>query len=880
MKSTLLLALFFLSGLVHGQIVDIPDANFKNALVNELVSDTDADGEPDAVVDTNGDGEIQISEAEAVLNLNLSSKDITDLTGINQFINLVDLDIQFNDITSLDISSLVNLETLFTNFNGMNSLILGSINNLRVLNLRNNNFTTWDYPPLTNLEYLNLNGSPLITLNLDGYSSLQEIELRFANLSTLSITDLPSLEIIDVFDANIDEVELSNLPSLDYLQLTELGLENIDLSGVPSVREIVLNRNNLSSIDLSVLTDVEVITLSDNLFESIDLNGLDQLIRLRLDRNQFSTINIPVLPSLHQLELWENELTELDLTNVPQLIVAGLSSNNLSSLILDESANISDLFISDNQLTSFDASPYGNLSQIGIRNNQLEWLIVKNGNITSSDIFLQFDGNPDLAYICADEEEIPLVLSIVEDDGLDAVVTSSCFFGPGGERFTVEGSNIYDLESDGCDADDPKLPFIQFSISNGSETGIVYNNGTGDFILPLNEGDYDITAQSEYPEYYTASPSPLIVSFPADPDPLFQDFCFEPLGDFNDLEVVIVPLTQAVPGFDAEYSLLLRNNGTTTLSGALEFTFEEPFMDYVSADVPPLSVADGLLTWEFTDFEPLNTLEFNVTFVLNTPTDTPPLEAGEILDFEAALSFAGTDETPDDNTFQLNQEVINSYDPNDKTALEGDKILEESVGEYMHYLIRFENLGTANAVNVVVADTIDISKYQLSTLIPIRGSHDFVTRVNDNVVEFIFEDINLPFDDANNDGFVLFKIKTQETLVLGDSFSNSAAIYFDFNAPIITNEATTTVVSTLGTNDFEADLNVWLYPNPANELLNISGLENREVKALTVYNLQGQLLIDQKDDTSAINVSGLSSGVYFVKIETAEGAVFKRFIKA
>ncbi len=60
---------------------------------------------------------------------------------------------------------------------------------------------------------------------------------------------------------------------------------------------------------------------------------------------------------------------------------------------------------------------------------------------------------------------------------------------------------------------------------------------------------------------------------------------------------------------------------------------------------------------------------------------------------------------------------------------------------------------------------------------------------HNNKVEFIFENINLPFDDANNDGFVAFKIKTKSSLVLGDTFSNSANIYFDYNFPIVTNTA-------------------------------------------------------------------------------------------
>ncbi len=55
-----------------------------------------------------------------------------------------------------------------------------------------------------------------------------------------------------------------------------------------------------------------------------------------------------------------------------------------------------------------------------------------------------------------------------------------------------------------------------------------------------------------------------------------------------------------------------------------------------------------------------------------------------------------------------------------------------------------------------------------------------MTKISEtNKVEFIFENINLPFDDATNDGYVAFKIQTNPSLVVGDSFSNTASIYFD-----------------------------------------------------------------------------------------------------
>ena len=158
----------------------------------------------------------------------------------------------------------------------------------------------------------------------------------------------------------------------------------------------------------------------------------------------------------------------------------------------------------------------------------------------------------------------------------------------------------------------------------------------------------------------------------------------------------------------------------------------------------------------------------------------------------------------------------------------------------------------------------------------IGGSHDFVARVEDNFIEFIFEDINLPSDDENNDGYVLFKIRTVTDLVVGDSFDNNAAIYFDYNFPVITNDAVTTVEKPLSVVEYNLD-NIGLFPNPANNQLKVSGLDIDELNSLQVYTLQGQLLINQESNTTSIDVANLQEGIYILKIRTTKGVGFKRF---
>src|SRR5690554_2379223 len=119
---------FFASILsVHAQdIVHIPDANFKAALLNNHT------------IDTNDDSEIQVSEAESYTgNINVSDKGISDLTGIEAFIALAELDCGSNNLSNLDVSNNVALEKLHCGYNKISNLDVSRNKALESLNCNN-----------------------------------------------------------------------------------------------------------------------------------------------------------------------------------------------------------------------------------------------------------------------------------------------------------------------------------------------------------------------------------------------------------------------------------------------------------------------------------------------------------------------------------------------------------------------------------------------------------------------------------------------------------------------------------------------------------------------------------------------------------------------
>ena len=260
-----------------------------------------------------------------------------------------------------------------------------------------------------------------------------------------------------------------------------------------------------------------------------------------------------------------------------------------------------------------------------------------------------------------------------------------------------------------------------------------------------------------------------------------------------------------------------------------------------------------------------------VKFNANTTIETPSLNFGQTLAFTAVVSTTAMDETPNDNTSQLNQIVVNAAEIINKTCIEGISVSSSQVGEYVHYIIRFKNDGTTIAQNIVVKDNIDSTKFDITTLKPIDGSHSFETRISGiDKVEFIFQNINLSPSSPNNDCYVAFKIKTLPTLIIGEIFTNTASIYFDYKMPLDTNTESTTIQA-LSNQSFEPSNNFKVFPNPVKNKLNIGSPNSFTISTVSIYNTLGQLMqIISNPTTASFDVSELKTGIYFLHLTTQE----------
>jgi hypothetical protein len=688
--------------------------------------------------------------------------------------------------------------------------------------------------------------------------------LIFASFCNAQIVTFPSSAFKSfLVNTTVQNLRAKNLLG-NYFAIDANADGEIQVSEAAQVSYINISQNNGSGIyslvGINEFPNLTYFSCSDASLYELDIHGLQHIEFINVIYSGIDIATLYDLPALKTLSIWYNNLTELDVSNIPSLLSLNCYQNSLTSL---------------------DVSMLVNLNTLTCNNNDLVSLNMKNGkNQTIQNGLMQgYSGSPTLRFICVDESELTYVqnvVSFIEGNAL-VVINDYCTFVPGGEYFTVNGNSKIDFDASGCEASNTIYPNLKFIISNGINSGTFYSNQAGLYSYSVQAGSHTISPNIENPSYFNVSPTSFLTNFPNVLSPLVQNICLTPNGIHNDLEIVLIPISAARPGFDAKYKLIYTNKGTNAQSGTVNYTYDDGSIDFISSNPSTFSQSTGNLYWNFTNLLPFESREINFVLNLNSATETPALNSDDIINYNVSIN-GQTDETPNDNSATLNQIVVNSFDPNDKTCIEGTTITPSMVGDYVHYLIRFENNGTANAQNIVVKDLIDTSKFEINTLIPIKGSHNFETRIsNTNKIEFIFQNINLPFADDNNDGYVSFKIKTKPNLVIGNTFSNSANIYFDYNFPIVTNNYTTTVQNTLGLQENYFINDIVAYPNPVKDFLSFK-TENKIFK-IEVYDIAGRILSSNSISENKINLSELKTGNYILKLYTEKGIMKTKIMK-
>jgi Leucine-rich repeat (LRR) protein len=275
MKKLLLLALLLTVLTSKAQITYIPDDNFENYLISQGIDDV-------------LDDYVLTSKISSIQSLSLTDTNISDLTGIQGFINLTDIYCTGNNFSSLDFSNNLALKNINCQFNSL----------------------------LTNLN---------VTKN----TALKRLNCNSNNLTSLDVTKNIALTDLYCYENKLTSLVVTNNTFLSYLNFSN---------------------NSLTSLDVTKNTLLDYLDCNFNQLTTLDVSKNTVLTYLSFSFNQLTTLDVTKNPSLFSLYTYHNQLISLDVTKNIALKTLSCSFNQLTSLDVSSNLVLQGLYCSNNQL--------------------------------------------------------------------------------------------------------------------------------------------------------------------------------------------------------------------------------------------------------------------------------------------------------------------------------------------------------------------------------------------------------------------------------------------------------------------------------------------------------------------------------------------------
>lgn len=363
--SFILLNIFTIS---FSQNVNIPDSYFKELLVwinaNNYYA-KDLNGQY-TKIDINGDGEIQVSEAENISYLSTAYEfNLTDITGIEAFKNLTELNIEqttklknlalsnntklkkikglYNQaLESIDIKNCVLLEDL-----DLLSTKINLINLSQNINLKNlvitGNFNSLDLSKNVLLEKIRIGSDNLTSLNLNNCNKLAQIRIDSDNLNVFNFSILQGLDKVDFINTKITSADFSYSPVSEiYFENPVLNLNSLKLPEQNSnLKFLFISKSSINNIDLTNSLNLESFYFSSDIISNLNFSKNIKLKTVVINNsNLITTINTSYNTNLETFNIFRlPNLTSISIKNGKQQTFGEgfLECPKLSYVCCDES---------------------------------------------------------------------------------------------------------------------------------------------------------------------------------------------------------------------------------------------------------------------------------------------------------------------------------------------------------------------------------------------------------------------------------------------------------------------------------------------------------------------------------------------------------------
>ena len=353
----ILLFLFCFPLFVMAQQHYVPDDNFEQELINQGY---------DNVLDDY----VTTSNINAIGGLYVSNQNISDLTGIEDFIALVSLECNDNQLTTLNLSNNTALS---------------------YLECWGNQLTSLDLTQNLMLDYLYCQDNQLTSLDVSNNFALITLYCEINQLTSLDVS--ANTVLIDMWcnTNQLTTLDVSNNTALTYLSCSDNQLTSLDLSNNPALFNLSCWENNLPNLNVSSNTNLTYLYCGTNQLTTIDLSQNPYLTGLMADNNALTEIDLSNNPNLTGVRLDNNLLNLLDLS-YQDIQYLNCSDNQITDLIID-SDSLNELFCGNNPISFFDATQHINLEILEIFNTGLFNIDLSQNQYLW---YLSIGSNPDL----------------------------------------------------------------------------------------------------------------------------------------------------------------------------------------------------------------------------------------------------------------------------------------------------------------------------------------------------------------------------------------------------------------------------------------------------------------------------------------------------
>jgi uncharacterized repeat protein (TIGR01451 family) len=763
---------------------------------------------------------------------------------------------------------------------------------LSTLNCSNNSVVSIPYLP-QNMYQLIIGNNNLTSIpNIP--SSLSQLDIRINDFT--SLPPLPA-GLTRYYGGGNPNLPLPTFP----ISITQLDISNCNLTSFPTfwpaITNLSIGANPNAPLPASFPPNLESLTIHEM--------GLTQLpnlpatvISIEAQTNNFVVLNnFP--PNLEWLQVSNsanldsmynlpNSLMTVSasdcgleyLGNIPASISAlYIYTNNLTTLPTLP-AGIDDLNVNDNQLTGFNYLP-SSMNSFRANNNMITCMpIIPDVSGTTQFNFL---GNPItcLPNYTNDMWSATLALPLCASN--DPVNNpQGCSSAQGVSGYLFEDDNL-NCARENSEQGIRNVP-VRLLDNAQNQLAVMSSLTNGRFFHTAGQGPYEIVIDTlNRPIVPTCAIPGVDSSFVLTAtDSLIDNvnFGFEckpgfDIGTTNaHVSGWVFPgqvhdLTLACGDLSNFYNL----NCAQGISGTVTVTMVGP-VNYVSNIGGTLNpTVSGLtFTYSIADF---GTVDFLNSFGLQFETQTTA-QSGDQICVNVTVTPTGGDNNVANNSYDYCYEVINSYDPNNKLVY--PSLVVPGFDDYLTYTINFQNTGSAPAFNIRLEDTLS-ADLDLTTFEVIDYSHTNHYSLEGNLLQVYYPNIML-LDSTTNEpeskGYVTFKVKPLQSFVLGSAIENEASIYFDYNAPILTNTALVecTIEASLG----ELKNALKVYPVPFDGYFVLNGVE--EMMSVSLVNSVGSVIWNREvSTTTTFNTDDLKSGIYFLKVSNGEEESTMKLLK-